>query len=138
MKNPLRGSLVLVFLILLVLPSTGSSQDPLKPNKEKKAVLHVVVTGGNKANPVNGADITVRSSDGAFAENTNTNAQGSAIVSNVPFGSIVIQVTAQGWKTQGRQIDFKEEKFIQVNLESNQTTPPPPQPSPTQPSGSRQ
>ncbi|HUS10509.1 MAG TPA: carboxypeptidase-like regulatory domain-containing protein [Pyrinomonadaceae bacterium] len=130
MKYPLRGSLVLVFLILLVLPGTGSSQDPLKPNKEKKAMLHVVVTGGDKTRPVNGADVTVRSGDGAFAENTNTNVQGAATVSNVPFGSIVIQITAQGWKTHGRHIDFKEEKFIQVNLESNQTVPAP-EPSPT-------
>ncbi len=129
MKSPVCGSIVLV-LVLLVLPGTGSSQDPLRANKDKKAMLHLFVTGGDKAKPVDGADVIVRSGDGAFAENTNTNAQGAASVSNVPFGSIMVQVIAPGWKTSGRQFDFKKEEVIQVNLESDQKEKAP-EPSPT-------
>lgn len=119
MKSVICGSIVLVVL-LLVLPGTVSSQDPPKPNREKKAMLHVVVTGGNNAKPVGGADVIVRSGDGEFAEITSTNAQGAARLSNVPFGSIMVRVAAQGWKTSGRQLDFQKEGSIEVKLESEQ------------------
>jgi hypothetical protein len=134
MTNPLRGSIVSICLILLFLPAASSSQDLLKPNKEKKGMLHVVVTGGDKAKPVSGADVIVRSGDGVFAENTNTNAEGSASMSNVPFGSIKLQVAALGWKTSGLEVDFREGKSIQVKLEPEQRKMPPgatPTPTPT-------
>jgi hypothetical protein len=131
MKNVICRSIVLI-AVLLVLRAAGWSQDSPKPVKEKKAMLHVTVTGGNKAQAVRGADVIVRSGDGAFAEITNTNAQGAASISNVPFGSIMLQVAAQGWKTSGRHLDFKKEEFIQIKLESEQKEAEP-APSPTPP-----
>ncbi len=127
MINPIRLSIVSICLIVLLLPAASSSQDLLRPNKDKRGRLHVVVTGGDKAKPISGADVTVRSADGDFSENTNTNAQGTANMSNVPFGMIIVQVAAQGWKTSGGQYDFKEGISVQVNLESEQK----PEPSPT-------
>jgi hypothetical protein len=130
MTNALRR-VVSICLILLALSAASSSQGLLAPKRVRKGMLHIIVTGGDKAKPVNGADVIVRSSDGEFSENTNTNAQGDANMSNVPFGSIVVQVVALGWKTSGRQYDFKEEKPIQVNLAADKTEKPSePTPSP--------
>ena len=132
MTSQLRASIVSIclLLLLLVLPAASSSQNLLRPNKDKKGMLHVVVTGGDQAKPINGADVAVRSGDGQFLENTNTNAQGAASMSNVPFGVIVVQVAAMGWKTSGSQYDFKEGISIQVKLEADHPATPP-QPSPT-------
>lgn len=133
MTNPIRGSIVAICLILLILPAIGFSQDPSpspspRPSRERRGRLHVVVTGGDRARPVSGADVIVRSSDGGFSESTNTNSQGAAAMSNVPFGSIKVQVAAQGWKTSGGQYDFREGRSIQVKLEADQR---PPEASPT-------
>ena len=130
MTNLLRRSIVPICLILLFLPAASFSQDPLRIVKEKKGRLHLVVTGGDKAIPVSGADVTVRTGDGEFAENTNTDAQGAANMSSVPFGTIVVQVVAMGWKTSGREYDFKEGTSIQVKLEPDQKERAP-EPTPT-------
>jgi hypothetical protein len=128
MKKLICGSIAAICLILLFLPVAGSSQEPSpspspRQTRERRGRLHVVVTGG--ARPVSGADVMVRSGDGDFSESTNTNSQGAAAMSNVPFGSIKVQVAAQGWKTSGRQYDFKEGTSIQVNLEPDQREKPP-------------
>lgn len=109
-----------ICLMLLFLPAASFSQDTAapRPARERKGRLRLVVTGGS--NPLKGADVIVRSGDGEFSENTNTNAQGAANMANVPFGLIIVQVTAQGWKTSGRQYEFKEGGSIQVNLERDQ------------------
>ena len=93
--------------------------------RETRGRLQVIVTGGGESKPVNGADVLVRwqTGDKLFEESTKTDSQGVANISSVPHGTILVQITALGWKTSGLQFDFKNESPIPVHLEQEQKEP---------------
>lgn len=118
-----------IVLAILFLPATLPSQD-ISGHKEKKGKLRIQVTGKGNSHPVNGADVFVRAKDEGFEQSTKTDSQGVATLASVPRGSLVIQIAASGWKTWGGQVDFKDDKPIQVTLEKDQTERPSPTPTP--------
>ena len=81
-----------------------------------------------------GADILVRSlaSDQDFQETSQTNAQGVASVADVPYGTTLIQVTAQGWKNSGNRYDLnKRDQTIKIQLQEVEEARPSPTPTPS-------
>ncbi len=104
-----------LILLVLLLPSSVSPQ-----NRERRGRLRVTVVGGPNSAPINGAEVMVKSTAAArsFAESAPTNSNGVASISEVPFGPVVIQATARGWRPSGDQLLLAAEKLnVVIRLE---------------------
>jgi len=107
---------------MLLLPLALFPQEPEKKAKEKKETtnLRIQVTGGEHDKPVAGADVYVESETEEESFNATTNDAGVARVSKVPRGKVLIQVTADGWKTFGKKYELnREEQTIKIVLEGS-------------------
>ena len=118
---------IAVFFVLaitvLCLPDTLVSQET------KKGRVQITVTGGTSSGPIKGADVVVRSADGDFQETDQTNSHGVSVLSNVPQGTLLIQIAAPGWKTSGSQHVLNSDRLnITISLVADR---PPPTPAPT-------
>lgn len=129
MRQQNFGRTLCILVVILFLPVSFLSQD-LSTQKEKKGRLRIVVIGNGNTKPISGADVIVRSGDGEFEDSTKTDSQGLANIGSVPHGNLKIQILAMGWRTWGGQVDFKDDKPIQVTLEKEQTEGPSPSPTP--------
>lgn len=118
-----------IVLAILFLPLSLPSRE-LNSQTEKKGKLRIVVTSNGDTKPVNGADVIVRAPDEDFEKSTKTDSQGVATIAGVPRVSLVIQISAMGWKTWGGQVDFKDDKPIQVTLEKDKPSKPSESPTP--------
>jgi hypothetical protein len=134
MLKQLLEKTVRVSLLILLLPMAIVAQGTVggAAARESNGRLRLVVTGGDESKPVKGADVLVRwqTGDRVLHETTKTNSQGVANISSVRHGTIVIQITALGWKTAGRQQDFRDESPIVIHLEQEQRPEPTERPTP--------
>jgi hypothetical protein len=134
MTKQLIEKIFRVSLLILLLPMATFAQGTVggAPTRETNGRLRLVVTGGDESKPVKGADVLIRwqTGDRVLHETTKTNSQGVANISSVRHGAIVIQVTALGWKTAGRQQDFRDESPIVIHLEPEQRPTPSESPTP--------
>lgn len=115
---------LLVSVILIALPQRMHSQD------HKKGRVQVTVIGGNPSAPVKGADVMVSSGSGDFHERDQTSSRGVVTLTNVPQGTLVVQIAAPGWKTSGSQHVLSTDRLtITITLEKVAAPPPSPSPS---------
>lgn len=117
--------------LVVLLTISASLRATVVQNKTK---LRITVSGkrSDKTISIAGADVLVRSNDGGFEATPPTDSKGIANVSEVPYGKVLIQVTAAGWVTFGRFYDLnKKEQTIPVELEPSQQPTPTPKPTET-------
>jgi hypothetical protein len=109
------------------------SQPPAQSDKKEKkssdpgtVKLRIEVTSPD-GKPVSNASVYVRFNEtvGLFRKNKlaemslKTNQDGSAKVTDVPQGKILIQVIAKGWHTFGKWYDIEtESETVQIKLEA--------------------
>ncbi len=110
-----RGALSL--LPLTVLPS----QEEAKPAKKPELMeLQIKVADKKDGSPIDDADVKVMWGQGPESGSGEgiTNANGIARVKNVPRGTVVIRVLANGYKTAVPKVDLnKIEQPIRIELQ---------------------
>ena len=119
---------LILALSVILLPSVLCAQSGDKPAKEKRegtTKLRIEVTAGDEGNPVEGASVYVRYTEGRklakdkkIEQNWKTNKEGVIKVPDVPRGKVLIQVIAQGWKTFGQWYDLdQDEQTVKIRLQ---------------------
>ena len=119
---------LLLALLVILLPSSLSAQSGDKPAKEKPegtTKLRIEVTAGDEGNPVEGASVYVRFTEGRklakdkkIEQNWKTNKEGVIKVPEVPRGKVMIQVIALGWKTFGQWYELdQDEQTVKIRLQ---------------------
>ena len=87
--------------------------------------LHLEVTGGDPAAPIDSASVYVRylvkhrmGKDEKVEMNLKTNHDGTVVVPFVPRGEITIQIVAERWKPFGEKYQMTEdEQTLKIHLE---------------------
>jgi len=87
--------------------------------------LHVELTGGDPATPVEGASVYVRylvkhrmAKDENVEMNLKTGRDGTVMVPFVPRGEITVQIVAEHWKPFGQKYQITEdEQTLKIHLE---------------------
>jgi hypothetical protein len=87
--------------------------------------LHLEITGGDPAAPIDSASIYVRyvvkhrmAKDEKVEMNLKTNHDGTVLVPFVPRGEITIQIVAEHWKPFGEKYQMTEdEQTVKIHLE---------------------
>jgi hypothetical protein len=87
--------------------------------------LHLEVTGGDSAAPVEGASVYVRylvkhrmAKDETVEMNLKTGHDGTVLVPFVPHGEITVQIVAEHWKPYGQKYQITEdEQTLKIHLE---------------------
>ncbi len=116
-------------ILLAAMVARGQDKDAGATAKadsgSQEARLTIVVTGGEKKEPVDSASVYVRyveehkhGKDKKIEMNLKTNQSGVCHVPVIPPGKFVVQVIADGWKTFGEYYDSNPAgQTIHVNLE---------------------
>lgn len=87
--------------------------------------LHLEVTGGDPAGPIEGASVYVRylvkhrmAKDETVEMNLKTSHDGTVAVPFVPHGEVTVQIVAEHWKPYGQKYQMTEgEQTIKIHLE---------------------
>lgn len=126
------GCLCLAALVLAALqamaqaPASASSKDQAPPEQgEALSRVTIEVLGGEKDTLVENASVYLKyvearklKKDKKLELNVKTNREGIAHIPNTPYGRVLIQVVAEGWKSYGRWYDINEAKqTIKIHLE---------------------
>jgi hypothetical protein len=96
-----------------------------KADSSGGARLHLEVTGGDPAAPVEAASVYVRylvkhrmAKDETVEMNLKTSKDGTVMVPFVPRGEITIQIVAERWKPFGQKYQITEdEQTLKIHLE---------------------
>lgn len=105
--------------------SPPKDQSLKNPENGQLARVTIEVSGGENETPVENASVYFKyveehkiKKDKKLELNVKTNRDGTAHVPDAPFGRVLIQVVADGWKPYGRWYDIVETKqTIKVHLE---------------------
>jgi hypothetical protein len=120
-------TVAIVGLTLTAAVSVGS--ETVRDKTKLRVEVMGVRTSGGAAEPIAGADVLVKSQTEDFEELATTDGQGVAQISDVPYGKTLIQVTAEGFQTNGQTHELKQkEHTIKVELKPADA---PPEASPT-------
>jgi hypothetical protein len=126
------GCLCLTVLILAAhqtmaqISAAPSPKEPAPQDQgESLSRVTIEVLGGEKDTPVENASVYLKyveerklKKDKKLELNVKTNREGIAHIPNTPFGRVLIQVVAEGWKAYGRWYDINEAKqTIKIHLE---------------------
>jgi len=124
------GTLCVVAIVSLSVASGSFAQRKEssgqgKSDESDTVRIHLEVTGGDPATPVDSASVYVRyivkhrmAKDQSVELNLKTNREGVVIVPGVPRGEITIQVVAEHWKPFGQKFQATEDQqMIKVHLE---------------------
>ncbi len=120
--------LSLVALLAIPLAAQDKSPSPAKGKPGKPVIanrLTIEVTGGEDKKPIENASVYVKfvephalRKDKKYQLNVKTNRDGVTHVPDAPFGKVLIQVIAEGWKTFGRWYEITEsQQTVQIHLE---------------------
>ena len=121
-----------LMMFLVIAAGLRASVPGTQNHNQTKLKISVSGKRSGQNTSIAGADILLRSQNGNFEANPTTDSQGVANISAVPFGKVLIQVTAAGWKTFGHNYDLnKKEQSITIELKPSQEPTPAPAPSPT-------
>jgi hypothetical protein len=140
MAKQLRKKALLICLGLVFLAAIGVFPKSLARAKQNRTNLHIEVTGLKRVNGrdqaagVAGANVLVKAlaTDQEFEETSATNSQGVANVADVPYGTTLVQVTAQGWKNSGNRYELnRRDQTIQIQLKEAEEAAPSPSPTPS-------
>jgi hypothetical protein len=107
----------------LVAHSNGAAQ--AKPDTNVGTRLHLEITGGDPATPVEGASVYLRylvkhrmAKDENVEMNLKTNHDGTVVVPFVPRGEVTVQIVAERWKPYGQKFQMTEdEQTIKIHLD---------------------
>jgi hypothetical protein len=129
---PIKVCSTLCVVLIIVLGATSGSLAQTKDfsgqgksDTSDTVRLHLEVTGGDPAAPVDSASVYVRylvkhrmAKDQTVEMNLKTNREGTVVVPGVPRGEITIQVVAEHWKPFGQKFQATEdEQTIKVHLD---------------------
>ena len=136
MAKQLRKKAFLICTGLVFLASIGVFPKSSERRHQNRANLHVEVTGPRRSGQaaVVGAEVLIKSLARGqdFEETSKTDSQGVASVADVPFGSTLIQVTAQGWKNSGDRYELnRKDQTIKIQLTAAEEERPTPSPTPS-------
>jgi len=126
----LGGILCIAAVTMLVTASPLSLQANVNAGQAKSdsnasTRLHLEITGGDAAVPVDGASVYVRyvvkhriGKDESIELNLKTNHDGTVIVPYVQRGEVTVQIVAEHWKPFGQKFQLiEEEQTIKIHLE---------------------
>jgi hypothetical protein len=131
-KTILIGAGLVALLTIAV--SLKASVPRNQNQNQNQTRLRITVNGkrSGQTKSVANADILLKANNGNFEANPSTDSQGVANIAQVPFGKVIIQVTAAGWKTFGHSYDLnKREQTITIELKPAQEPTPTPTPTPS-------
>lgn len=129
----------LIGLLALAAPGMGAQQGhpppssapapPAEKEKDKTTTLKIVVTGGEKDQPVENASVYIRYREARFLRkdrqielNLKTNREGVAVMPDLPRGTVLIQVVAEGWNTYGHYFVLDQaQQVVRIHLEKPKT-----------------
>jgi hypothetical protein len=130
---PRKLSAVLCFTTLALLTpaslmsARGNAATPAQAKSDSTAGtrLHLEITGGDPAGPVEGASVYVRylvkhrmAKDENVEMNLKTSHDGTVMVPFVPRGEVTVQIVAEHWKPYGQKYQMTEdEQTIKIHLE---------------------
>jgi hypothetical protein len=108
-----------------LLARSNSSAGQGKTDSSGGTRLHVEVTGGDPAAPVESASVYVRylvkhrmAKDETVEMNLKTSRDGTVMVPFVPRGEITVQIVAEHWKPFGQKYQITEdEQTLKIHLE---------------------
>jgi len=123
----------LFFLMYIdVVPKMAETSNQARTNLQVVVTGIRKVAGRNQTGPVVGAQVLVKSEVQDEDFEVSTDSQGVANVSNVPRGSVLIQVTAQGWISAGMRHELtKKEQTVKIEMKAEEGPSPSPTPSTT-------
>ena len=106
-------------------PQSPSDQAPAAPTTPASKRLTIEVTGGDKNVAVESASVYVKfvevkkiGRDKKYELNVKTNREGIAYVPDPPFGRVLIQIVADGWKTFGQYYEITDPgAVIKIHLD---------------------
>ncbi len=109
--------------------AAGQKDQKKKDDAERTTTLKIVVTGGDKNQPVENASVYIRYREARFLRkdrqielNLKTNREGVAQMPDLPRGTVLIQVVAEGWNTFGHYYTLDQDRqTIQIHLEKPRT-----------------
>lgn len=112
MKAKSGASILLIILLVMYQDHTRAQSNGQNEKKQEVTKLHVHVSGSKADSLIGGADIYLESEEvnKSFTKNTITNGKGVGTLSNVPQGKVLIQITAEGWKTYGNHYTLDSSK----------------------------
>lgn len=112
--------------LIVSLANAQATPDEKKPKSDDSATtrIRIVITGGEKDQPVAEASVYIRYLQPKFLHkdkmvemNLKTSQEGMIKVPEIPQGRTEIQVIAPGWKTFGKWYDLeKPEETINIKL----------------------
>lgn len=125
------GLLCIAALATIVTTSTllaGSNSSATAQAKSDTNVgtrLHLEITGGDPATPVEGASVYLRylvkhhmAKDETVEMNLKTSRDGTVVVPFVPRGDVTIQIVAERWKPYGQKFQMTdEEQTVKIHLD---------------------
>jgi carboxypeptidase family protein len=116
-KRLIWSTVILCVVPRVVLPSQEEAKTPKKPQLIE---VQIKVTDKKDGSAIDNADVLVKWGEGEESDSGSaiTNSKGIAKVKDVPRGSVVIRVIANGYKTAAPKIDLKKEgQPIKIELE---------------------
>jgi hypothetical protein len=124
------GIACIVALAVVVTGSTllarvNGAASQAKPDTNSGTRLHLEITGGDPAAPVEGASVYLRylvkhrmAKDETVEMNLKTSHEGTVVVPFVPRGDVTIQIVAERWKPYGQKFQMTEdEQTIKIHLD---------------------
>lgn len=115
-----------VSFLLVGLANAQAAPDEKKQKSDESSTtkIRIVVTGGEKDQPIAEASVYIRYTEPKFLHkdklvemNLKTSQEGTVRVPEIPQGKTEIQVIAPGWKTFGKWYDLqKAEETINIKL----------------------
>nr|HEV7953297.1 hypothetical protein [Candidatus Acidoferrales bacterium] len=129
-RKRFAGVLCIAALATIVTASTlllraDSAAAQAKGDTNVGTRLHLEITGGDPATPVEGASVYLRylvkhkmSKDENVEMNLKTGHDGTVVVPFVPRGDVTIQIVAERWKPYGQKFQMTdEEQTIKIHLD---------------------
>jgi hypothetical protein len=108
-------------VMCLIFPTIAPSQEAAKSAKKPELIeLQLKVADKKDGSPIDDADVKVMWGQGHESGSCDgiTNANGIARVRNVPRGTVVIRVIANGYKTVAPSVDLnKGEQSVKIEME---------------------
>jgi hypothetical protein len=108
-----------------LVPRSYGAAAQAKSDTNNGTRLHLEITGGDPATPVEGASVYLRylvkhhmAKDENVEMNLKTSHDGTVVVPFVPRGDVTIQIVAERWKPYGQKYQMTEdEQTIKIHLD---------------------
>ncbi|HEX8926374.1 MAG TPA: carboxypeptidase-like regulatory domain-containing protein [Terriglobales bacterium] len=105
--------LLLTFILILPILCVGSDKkkEEKKQPDNRMATVTVTVLKDTNGKPIRNASVILRPMEKKMgAANLKTDLEGKAIMEYVPFGTLRVQVIAQGMQTYGEDLEVTQEQ----------------------------